>query len=115
VSGWTRFVVELDGRAVGLAGGGPSIGTDAGVLTSLWVDPAARGRRIGDRLIDAVVDWSKAKGFSRLLLWVAEGNAHAERLYERNGFTRTGEVIREPRPEFEMARALEPPNLRSGG
>ena len=100
-------MIDVDGRVVGLAGGGPSTDPDAAVLTSLWVDPSVRGRGIGDQLIAAVVDWSKHAGFTQLFLWVAEGNTHAERLYARNGFTRTGEVIDEPRPEFEMSRRVE--------
>jgi ribosomal protein S18 acetylase RimI-like enzyme len=106
VAARNRFVVEVDGQAVGLAAGGDSTDPGAAVLTSLWVNPAARGQGIGDRLIETVADWSKSSGYQRLVLWVAEGNGHAERLYERNGFTRTGEVIRDPRPEFEMSKAL---------
>jgi ribosomal protein S18 acetylase RimI-like enzyme len=106
VAGWTRFVLELEGRAVGMVSGGPSNYAGAAVLTSLWVDPTARGRGMGDRLVQAVVDWSKGMGFGQLLLLVAEGNAPAERLYERNGFTRTGEVIHQPRHEFEMSKTL---------
>jgi GNAT superfamily N-acetyltransferase len=87
-----------------MVSGGPSNYSGAAVLTSLWVDPTARGKGIGGRLVQAVVDWSKSRGFGRLFLWVAEGNAQAERLYERNGFTRSGEVIHNARREFEMAR-----------
>jgi ribosomal protein S18 acetylase RimI-like enzyme len=106
VAGRHRFVVEVDGQAVGLAAGGDSTDPGAAALTSLWVHPAVRGQGIGDRLIDTVGGWSKGSGYQRLVLWVAEGNGHAERLYVRNGFTRTGEVIREPRPEFEMSKEL---------
>ena len=106
VVGWARFVIELDGRVVGMVSGGPSNYPRAAVLTSLWVDPSARGMGIGDRLVQKVVDWSKDEGFGRLLLWVAEGNIHAERLYERNGFARTGDVIHQPKREFEMSKQL---------
>jgi ribosomal protein S18 acetylase RimI-like enzyme len=104
VTGWTRFVIELDGRAVGLVSGGPSNYTGAAVLTSLWVHPSARGHGVGDRLVRAVVDWSMNEGFGRLLLWVADGNEYAEHLYERNGFARTGDVTDRPRREFEMSK-----------
>ena len=106
VAGWTRFVLELEGRAVGMVSGGPSNYAGAAVLTSLWVDPTARGRGMGDRLVQAVVGWSKSTGFNQLLLWVADGNAPAERLYERHGFMRTGDVIHQPRREFEMSKIL---------
>jgi ribosomal protein S18 acetylase RimI-like enzyme len=106
VTDWARFVIELDGRVVGMVSGGPSNRTGAAVLTSLWVDPSARGMGIGDRLVQTVVERSKAEGFGLLLLWVAEGNIHAERLYERNGFSRTGEVIQQPKREFEMSKQL---------
>ncbi len=102
----TRFVVELDGRAVGLAAGGDSSYTGAAALTSLWVDPAARGKGVGDLLVATVVDWAARAGYDRIFLWVAESNDHAEKLYERNGFVRTGELMRDPMPEFEMSRRL---------
>jgi ribosomal protein S18 acetylase RimI-like enzyme len=106
VAGWTRFVIELDGRVVAMVSSGPANYTGTAVLTSLWVDPSARGQGVGDRLVETVVDWSKNHGYRRLVLWVAERNSHAETLYERHGFRKTGEVIRSPRPEFEMSRVL---------
>jgi GNAT superfamily N-acetyltransferase len=99
-----RFVAVHDDQVVGLAAGGDSNSKGIAVLTSLWVEPASRGHGIGDRLIVAVVDWAKAEGFNQVLLWVTEGNSHAEALYRRNGFKRTGAVIDEPRREFEMSR-----------
>jgi ribosomal protein S18 acetylase RimI-like enzyme len=101
-----RFVVEADGRTVGLAAGGDSSDPAVAALTSLWVAPEARGQGIGDRLIETIAGWSRSSGYRRLVLWVADGNDRAERLYERNGFTRTGDVILEPMHEFEMAKDL---------
>ncbi len=101
-----RFVVFLDDQAVGMAAGGDSSYTATAALTSLWVDPGARGQGIGDLLVGAVVEWAKGAGFNRLLLWVTEGNLRAEALYQRHGFQRTGGLMSEPRSEFEMARAL---------
>ena len=95
-----------DGQVLGMAAGGDSNSTGTAALTSLWVEPGSRGQGIGDRLVIAVVEWAKAAGFSQVLLWVTEGNGHAEALYLRHGFIRTGEVIQQPRPEFEMVRTL---------
>lgn len=108
----TRFVVELDGRAVGLAAGGDGSYPGAAALTSLWVAPEARGRGAGDLLVATVVDWARKAGYDQVFLWVAEGNDHAERLYERNGFVRTGALMPDPKPEFEMVRRLQPPEMR---
>jgi GNAT superfamily N-acetyltransferase len=99
-----RFVAVLDDQVVGLAAGGDSNYSRTASLTSLWVDPSARGRGVGDRLVMAVLDWAESEGFNQVLLWVTEGNSKAESLYQRNGFIRTGEVITEPRREFEMSR-----------
>ena len=93
-------------HVVGMAAGGDSNATGIAALTSLWVAPGARGHGIGDRLIQAVVQWAEEAGFSQVLLWVTEGNSHAEALYLRNGFIRTGDVVNEPKPEFEMSKRI---------
>jgi ribosomal protein S18 acetylase RimI-like enzyme len=72
----------------------------------LWVAPGFRGQGIGDQLVVAIVEWAKAAGFSQVLLWVTEGNTRAEALYARHGFGRTGDVIDEPRREFEMSKRV---------
>jgi GNAT superfamily N-acetyltransferase len=101
-----RFVAVFKDQVVGMAAGGASDHTGTASLTSLWVDPVRRGQGVGDQLVNAVLEWAKAEGFSQVLLWVAEGNSKAESLYERNGFTRTGDVITEPLREFEMSIRL---------
>jgi ribosomal protein S18 acetylase RimI-like enzyme len=58
-------------------------------LVSMWVDPALRGRRLGESLVNAVVQWALDDGFKRLLLWVSEDNDPAIRLYQRVGFQPT--------------------------
>ena len=101
-----RFVAERGGKVVGIAAGGESTSAGTAALTSLWVEPASRGQGIGDQLVIAVLEWAKAAGFSQVLLWVTEGNSHAEALYQRNGFIRTGDVIDHPRREFEMSKRI---------
>jgi GNAT superfamily N-acetyltransferase len=79
-------------------------------VVSMWVRPAARGQKVGEELIQATADWTRSRGFDALALWVTEPNAPARRLYERCGFTPTGE--RQPLPsnpaiaEIEMRRPL---------
>ncbi len=52
-------------------------------LQDLFVTPAARGHRIGRRLIAAVVQAAKAKGANVLYWQTEEFNGTARRLYER--------------------------------
>ena len=99
-------MAQRGGKVVGMAAGGESTPAGTAALTSLWVDPASRGHGIGDQLVNAVLEWANAAGFGQVLLWVTEGNSHAEALYLRNGFVRTGDVVDEPRPEFEMSRRI---------
>ena len=64
-------------------------------LDAMWVEPATRGRGLGEALVRAVLDRARAEGVAAVSLTVADGNDAARRLYERNGFLSTGE--REPR------------------
>jgi GNAT superfamily N-acetyltransferase len=106
ISDWTRFAAEVDGQTVGTVGVGHGELAGAAALTSLWVDPHFRGRGLGSALIAAVVEWAGDQGLSQIVLWVTEGNQHAETLYLRNGFVRTGGVIVEPLREFEMSKRI---------
>lgn len=79
-------------------------------LVSMWVRPAARGQQVGQALVKAAAAWTRAHDYRRLSLWVTESNGPARRLYERCGFTATGEA--QPLPshpdlaEIRMSRRL---------
>jgi GNAT superfamily N-acetyltransferase len=60
-------------------------------LISMWVRPQARGYGVGEALIAAVLDWARARQARSVHLWVTETNKPACRLYERCGFSPTGE------------------------
>jgi GNAT superfamily N-acetyltransferase len=85
------------GDAVAPAGlAGVYVDDGAANLVSMWVRPSVRGLGVGQALVTAAADWAKARGFGTLYLWVTETNTSARRLYERCGFTATGE--RQPLP-----------------
>ena len=79
-------------------------------VVSMWVRPAARGQKVGEALVEAAADWARHRGFGVLHLGVTESNVVARRLYERCGFTVTGE--RQPLPSdpalsvIDMRRVL---------
>ena len=84
--------------------------TDQALLVSMWVAPEARGRRAGERLIQTVAGWARETGHTRLVLDVADANLPAIALYERMGFSRTGETGALPPPRehiLEHRRALD--------
>ena len=84
------IAVDSDGRFVGMTGvHGTSKRKEAhrGYVWGVYVRPAARGRRLCDRLLGAAIDWSRGKGLRVLTLGVAVGNEPARRCYNRAGFT----------------------------
>ncbi|MBW1603154.1 GNAT family N-acetyltransferase [Streptomyces sp. JJ66] len=101
----TTFVVERAGQVCGLAGVLPG---ERAELVSMWVAPQGRGSGAADALVGAALARAAELGARYVGLWVAEGNARAERLYARHGFERTGEaqLIRagEVAREFAMIR-----------
>lgn len=61
----------------------------AGFVHDVLVLDEARGLGIGERLVEAAAEWLLARGVPRVMLWTAEKNAPAQKLFERLGFRRT--------------------------
>ncbi|MEO6019316.1 MAG: GNAT family N-acetyltransferase [Knoellia sp.] len=59
-------------------------------LIGLWVSASVRGRGVGDLLVSTAIATAAEDGFSRVHLEVSKENVPAQRLYERQGFVRTG-------------------------
>ncbi len=93
----------------GLAGGFQP-GAGPVELVAMFVRPQARGRGVGEALIDAVIAWARKRDATSVHLWVTETNKPARSLYERCGFSSTAE--RQPLPsdpalaEIGMTRPL---------
>lgn len=77
-------------------GGGYLAAPDTAELIGMYVRPQARGRGVGEAIIEAVAGWAIQQGAAAVHLWVTETNKLARMLYERCGFTVTGE--RQPLP-----------------
>ena len=82
------FVAWLDDRPVGMGGWVPEESGSSSVV-AMWVEPAARGRGIGQRVLERVL--ATAPPGATVGLWVADGNP-ARDLYAKAGFVGTGEV-----------------------
>ena len=65
---------------------------------------------MGDALVATVLDWASTTNAATVHLWVTETNAAARALYERCGFTLTGECQSLPSDpsvgEVAMSRTL---------
>jgi GNAT superfamily N-acetyltransferase len=105
------YVAEEGDRWIGMATG--LVDADdwsRPTLVGMFVEPAARGTGVGAALVDAVVDWARARGAAWLRLWVTTTNRPAIALYRRCGFRPTGQrkpLDRSPDvSELEMVRDL---------
>ena len=94
-AGGVVFVAVEDDDWLGMVGAFlPEHAPEAVGIWGTWIDPDARGRGIGRRLMEAAIDWARSRGAVRVDLSVTDQANEARLLYERLGFTPTGE--REP-------------------
>lgn len=79
-------------------------------LVSMWVAASHRGTGLANRLVDVVLSWAEEVGARRVGLWVTRDNDRARRLYERAGFSVTGDsqpLPSDPRiEEIRMVREI---------
>ena len=80
------YVVAKDADGVLLGYGGIWVIMDELHVTTLAVDPAARGRKVGERLLLALLREGLNRGAARATLEVRERNAAAHALYVKYGF-----------------------------
>lgn len=57
-----------------------------GLFDELYVSEAAQGKGVGQKLVDAMLDWMKLQGIHRIKLQAYAWNNPALALYEKNGF-----------------------------
>ena len=89
------FVAERAGVVIGYAYAGlepqswKELRDAAGFIHDVAVDENERHGGAGTALMEAAIAWLREKGAPRVVLWTAERNPGAQRLFDRLGFRRT--------------------------
>ena len=89
------LVAEQDGRILGYAYAGVEplswrdLRDESGFIHDLVVAPGDRKQGVGTALLEAVLAWLRQQGQARVVLWSAEQNSAAHRVFARRGFRRT--------------------------
>jgi putative acetyltransferase len=81
-------VIVGTGAVRRMVGETDTAGRAYGEVKRMYVDPAARGQRIGERLLQTLEASLKEQGIALALLETGSDQREAVRLYERCGYTR---------------------------
>jgi len=65
-------------------------------LEELVVDPDARGKNVGGLLIEETILLAKTRGCREYGLYILESTKHNQGFYEKYGFIKVGEEMRQP-------------------
>ena len=101
------FVAERAGTVIGYVYAGlepqswKELREEAGFIHDVVVAPEGQRLGIASALIEAACDWLRSIGAPRVVLWTADKNEGAQRLFTRLGFRRT---------MIEMTRELDRSN-----
>jgi len=90
------WIAEMDGEPVGSVFVVKQSRTIA-KLRLLIVEPKARGRGLGKRLVGECIAFARARGYRKLVLWTQSSLAAARAIYAKAGFER---VKQQPHQEF---------------
>lgn len=84
------WIAELGARRVGCVFC-VAESADTARLRILLVDPAARGQHLGTRLVRTCIDFARAVGYERMMLWTNHPLVAARQIYLGAGFRLTSE------------------------
>lgn len=89
------FVAEREGDVLGYVYAGiepqswKELREQAGFIHDIVVDERGRRARVATALMEAAMGWFRERGIARVMLWTAEPNVEAQRLFSKLGFRKT--------------------------
>jgi GNAT superfamily N-acetyltransferase len=90
-------IEDADGRHAGILWVGPRPRTEKALyIWDIAIEPAERGRGLGQAALEALHAWARDQGYERVGLHVFGSNEVARRLYLRTGYVET-DVMMEKR------------------
>ncbi|MEZ5812581.1 MAG: N-acetyltransferase family protein [Rhizobiaceae bacterium] len=95
--GFPYLVADVDGAVAGYAYAGPFRERPAYryvVENSVYVTPRAKGRGIGRRLLDRLIEETAARGYRQMIAVIGDGGDHSAsvKLHEAAGFSHAGKI-----------------------
>ena len=94
------LLAEDDGELLGLASVtfNPAMrfGGEYCQLEELVVDPAARGKKVGAMLVEAVLSSARERGCAEVGAYLVKTTEHNRAFYEKFGFEAVGTEMRQP-------------------
>jgi len=89
------LVMRLNGQPVG-CGGFKRNSPDAAYLKRMWIAPTARGLGLGMRLLEALEEKARSRGYRKVQLETNQSLTEAQRLYRRCGYREVAPFNDEP-------------------
>jgi GNAT superfamily N-acetyltransferase len=91
------WIAEVDGARAGCVFCVKDDEDDTAKLRILLVDPKARGKRLGRRLVQECIAFASSAGYRRIVLWTNDPLTSAAHIYRDAGFHLTSQ---EPHQSF---------------
>ena len=101
------LVIHADGEPVACGGFTPLSG-DAAYLKRMWVAPEARGLGVGRRLLAALEDRARSRGYRFARLETHKALAEARQLYRSSGYAEVAPFNAEPYAHHWFEKPLNP-------
>lgn len=100
------LLAQVDGVAVGCVALRAMDKANSAEMKRLYVQPSARGLRLGEQLAVAICDQARQKGYSYIYLDTLTTMPAAVALYEKLGFEPTEAYIYNPLPDVQYYRLV---------